>query len=148
GTLAAAVDLCAVALAAEQVGGAQRCLEAAVEHAGRRVQFGRPIGSFQAVKHLCAEMLREVEAARAASFYAAMAAATGDPELAAAAAVAKAACSEAYVRVATESLHVHGGLGFTWDHDAHLYFKRARSSRLLFGDPAFHRERLAGYLGL
>ena len=148
GTLDTAVDLCAVALAAEQVGGAQRCLEAAVEHAGRRVQFGRPIGSFQAVKHLCAEMLLEVESARSAAFYAATAAAGDDGELPAAAAVAKASCSEAYVRVATDSLHVHGGLGFTWDHDAHLYFKRARSSRLLFGDPAFHRERLARHMGL
>ena len=148
GSLDAAVDLCAVALAAEQVGGAQRCLEAAVEHGRRRVQFGRPIGSFQAVKHLCAEMLLEVESARSAAFYAATAAAAGDPELPAAAAVAKACCSDAYVRVATDSLHVHGGLGFTWDHDAHLYFKRARSSRLLFGDPAFHRERLARRLGL
>lgn len=148
GDLDAAVDLCCVALAAEQVGGAQRCLEAAVEHARRRVQFGRPIGSFQAVKHLCAEMLLEVESARSAAFYAAAAAAGGDPDLPAAAAVAKAACSEAYVRVATDSLHVHGGLGFTWDHDAHLYFKRARSSRLLFGDPDHHRERLAGHLGL
>ena len=148
GTLDAAVDLCAVALAAEQVGGAQRCLEAAVDHAQRRVQFGRPIGSFQAVKHLCAEMLLEVESARSAAFYAAAAAAGGDPELPAAAAVAKACCSDAYVRVATDSLHVHGGLGFTWDHDAHLYFKRARSSRLLFGGPDHHRERLAGHLGL
>ncbi|HEX2046857.1 MAG TPA: acyl-CoA dehydrogenase [Acidimicrobiales bacterium] len=148
GTLDSAVDLCAVALAAEQVGGAERCLEAAVEHAGRRVQFGRPVGSFQAVKHLCAEMLLELESARSAAFVAAAAAAGNDPELPTAASVAKACCSEAYVRVATDSLHVHGGLGFTWDHDAHLYFKRARSSRLLFGDPNFHRERLARQLGL
>ena len=148
GTLDQAVELCAVALAAEQVGGAQRCLDAAVEHAGRRVQFGRPVGSFQAVKHRCAEMLLEVESARSAAFYAATAAASGDPELPVAASTAKACCSEAYVRVATESLHVHGGLGFTWDHDAHLYFKRARSSRLLFGDPRHHRERLARHLGL
>ena len=148
-SVATAMDLCAVALAAEQVGGAQRCLEAAVEHAGRRVQFGRPVGSFQAVKHLCAGMLLEVESARGAAFYAAGAAAReGGAELPAAAAVAKSCCSEAYVRVATDSLHVHGGLGFTWDHDAHLYFKRARSSQLLFGDPRHHRERLAGHLGL
>jgi alkylation response protein AidB-like acyl-CoA dehydrogenase len=147
-SLGAAMDLCAVALAAEQVGGAQRCLEATVDHARRRVQFGRPIGSFQAVKHLCAEMLLEIESARGAAFYAASAAARGDPELPAAAAVAKACCSESYVRVATDSLHVHGGLGFTWDHDAHLYFKRARSSQLLFGDPRHHREQLARRLGL
>jgi alkylation response protein AidB-like acyl-CoA dehydrogenase len=146
GTLAAAMDLGAVALAAEQVGGAGRALEMAVEHAGRRVQFGRPIGSFQAVKHLCAEMLLDLESARGAATHAAGAA--GSDQLPAAAAVAKACCSEMYMRVAADSLHVHGGLGFTWDHDAHLYFKRARSSRLLFGDPRHHRERLAALLGL
>jgi alkylation response protein AidB-like acyl-CoA dehydrogenase len=148
GTVEAAVDLCVVALAAEQVGGAQRCLDMAVEHARRRVQFGRPIGSFQAVKHLCADMLLELESARSAAFYAASAAARGHADLPAAASVAKSCCSEAYVRVATDSLHVHGGLGFTWDHDAHLYFKRARSSQLLFGDPRHHRERLARHLNL
>jgi len=143
----AAADLCAVALAAEQVGGAGRALEMAVEHARRRVQFGRPIGSFQAVKHLCADMLLELESARgAASHAAALAAASGDVREAAA--VAKVCCSEAYVRVATDSLHVHGALGFTWDHDAHLYLRRARSSYHLFGDPRHHRERLARHLGL
>ena len=146
GSLDAAVDLCATALAAEQVGGAERALEMAVEHAGRRVQFGRPIGSFQAVRHLCAEMLLDLESARAAAWHAATAVGSGDlPE---AAAVAKVACSAAYVRIATDSLHVHGGLGFTWDHDAHLYFRRARSSLHLFGDPRHHRERLAQHLGL
>ena len=142
------MDLSAVSLAAEQVGGAGRALEMAVEHARRRVQFGRPIGSFQAVKHLCAEMLLDLESARSAAFYAALAAARAGPDLPIAAALAKSCCSEAYVRVATDSLHVHGGLGFTWDHDAHLYFKRARSSQLLFGDPRHHREELARRLGL
>ena len=146
GSPATAVDLCAVALAAEQVGGAERALEMAVDHAGRRVQFGRPIGSFQAVKHLCAEMLLALESARAAASHAA--AAVGTHDLAEAAAVAKVACSEAYVRIAADSLHVHGGLGFTWDHDAHLYLRRARSSLHLFGDPRHHRERLARHLGL
>jgi alkylation response protein AidB-like acyl-CoA dehydrogenase len=146
GSPGAAVDLSAMALAAEQVGGAERALEMAVEHAGRRVQFGRPIGSFQAVKHLCAEMLLELESARAAAVHAATIAGSGD--LAEAAAVAKVCCSEAYVRIATDSLHVHGGLGFTWDHDAHLYLRRARSSLHLFGDPRHHRERLARHLGL
>lgn len=146
GSPASAVDVSAVALSAEQVGGAARALEMAVEHAGRRIQFGRPIGSFQAVKHLCAEMLLELESARAAASHAAGAVGTGDlPE---AAAIAKVACSEASVRIATDSLHVHGGLGFTWDHDAHLYLRRARSSLHLFGDPRFHRERLARHLGL
>ncbi len=148
-TLSRMLDLAAVALAAEQVGGAERALEMAVDHARHRVQFGRPIGSFQAVKHLCAEMLLDLETARGAAFYAALAADRGDGgELRVAASVAKSCCSEAYVRVATDSLHVHGGLGFTWDHDAHLYFKRARSSRQLFGDPRHHREQLARHVGL
>ena len=146
GSPATAVDLCATALAAEQVGGAERALEMAVEYAGRRVQFGRPIGSFQAIKHLCAEMLLDLESARAAATHAAGAA--GTDEQPAAAAVAKVSCSEAYVRIATDALHVHGGLGFTWDHDAHLYFRRARSSLHLFGDARHHRERLARHLGL
>jgi alkylation response protein AidB-like acyl-CoA dehydrogenase len=146
GSLATALDLCAMALAAEQVGGADRALEMAVEYAGRRVQFGRPIGSFQAVKHLCAEMLLDLESARAAAGHAAAVAGTAD--LARAAPVAKVCCSEAYVRIATDNLHIHGGLGFTWDHDAHLYLRRARSSLHLFGDPRHHRERLAGHLRL
>jgi alkylation response protein AidB-like acyl-CoA dehydrogenase len=145
---AKAVELAVVALAAEQVGGAERCLEMAVAHAGRRIQFGRPIGSFQAVKHLCAEMLLELESARGVAFYAASAASRGDADLPAAAAVAKSSCSDAFVRVATDALHVHGGLGFTWDHDAQLYFKRARSSAQLFGDARHHRELLARHLGL
>jgi alkylation response protein AidB-like acyl-CoA dehydrogenase len=151
GALATAMDLCATALAAEQVGGAERALEMAVGYARRRVQFGRPIGTFQAVQHLCAEMLVDLESARGAAFHAASMAASvlaADSELPAAAAVAKACCSEAYVRVAADSLHVHGGLGFTWDHDAHLYFRRARSSLQLFGDPRHHRERLARLLEL
>ena len=147
-SLAGLMALAGVALAAEQVGGTQRCLDMAVDHAGRRVQFGRPIGSFQAVKHLCAEMLLELESARSAAFYAASAAAGGDVDLPAAAAVAQACCSEAFVRIATDALHVHGGVGFTWDHDAHLYFKRARSSAQLFGDARHHRELLARYLRL
>ncbi|MDP1807829.1 MAG: acyl-CoA dehydrogenase family protein, partial [Acidimicrobiales bacterium] len=133
------------ALAAEQVGAARHCLEMTVEYTASRVQFGRPIGSFQAVKHLCAEMLLDLESARAAALHAA---AVAGGTLAEAAAVAKVCCSEAYVRIAADSLHVHGGLGFTWDHDAHLYLRRARSSLHLFGDPRFHRERLARHLGL
>ena len=148
GTLATALELSVVGLAAEQVGGAQQCLDAAVAHARTRIQFGRPIGTFQAVKHLCAEMLLDLESARSAAFYAAAAAARAGQDLPTAAAVAKSCCSEAFVRVASDSLHVHGGLGFTWDHDAHLYFKRARSSALLFGDPRHHRELLARHLDL
>jgi alkylation response protein AidB-like acyl-CoA dehydrogenase len=146
GSPATAADLCAVALSAEAVGGAGRALELAVDYAGRRSQFGRPIGSFQAVKHLCAGMLVELELARAGAGHAA--GAVGTAELPAAAAIAKASSSEAYVKVAADSLHVHGGLGFTWDHDAHLYLRRARSSFHLFGDPRHHRERLARLLAL
>jgi alkylation response protein AidB-like acyl-CoA dehydrogenase len=142
------LQLAAAALAAEAVGGTQRCLDMAVGHARQRVQFGRPIGSFQAVKHLCADMLLDLETARSAAFYAAWAASERNPELPAAAAVAKARCCDAYAKAAADSLHVHGGLGFTWDHDAHLYFKRARSSSQLFGSPGHHRDLLAGHVGL
>ncbi len=147
-TLERVLDLAAVALAAEQAGGAGRCLEMTVAHARRRVQFGRPIGSFQAVQHRCADMLLEVESARSASAWATDLASRRSAELPLAASAAKVACSEAYAFVATETVHLHGGLGFTWDHDAHLYFKRAKSSRLLFGDPQWHRERLFRRLGL
>ena len=141
--LSRVLDLAAVALACEQVGGARRCLEMAVDHARARVQFGRPIGSFQAVKHKCAEMLLEVETARSAAYYGAWAAARLTGELAVAASVAKARCSDAYARVAADNLQVHGGVGFTWDHDAHLYYRRARSSRQLLGDALHHREEVA-----
>jgi alkylation response protein AidB-like acyl-CoA dehydrogenase len=142
------LDLAATLLAAEQVGGAGRCLEMTVDHVRRREQFGRPIGTFQAVQHRCADMLLELESARAASAWATDAASRELDDLPSAAAAAKVTCSEAFVFVATETIHLHGALGFTWDHDAHLYFKRARSSRLLFGDPRFHRERLFRRLGL
>lgn len=137
------LDRAAVALAAEQVGGAQRCLEMAVGYANVRYQFGRPIGSFQAIKHKCAEMLLEVELARSAAYYAGWAAASSPAELPVAAPVAKARASEAFARAAAENIQIHGGVGFTWDHDAHLYYRRARSSRLLLGDPAYHRELVA-----
>jgi alkylation response protein AidB-like acyl-CoA dehydrogenase len=143
GSLSWAMELAAVALVAEQVGGAHACLDRAVTYAKARVQFGRPIGSFQAVKHLCAEMLVDLESARALAFDAATAASRGGNDLAAAAAAAKACCSDAFVGIATDSLHVRGGRGFTWDDDAHLYFRRARSSALLFGDANTHRELLA-----
>lgn len=144
-----ALALGAVALAAEQLGGAQRCLEMALEHAKERRQFGRPIGGFQAIKHRFTELLRHVESARSTAGYAAMAAAEDDPgELLMAASLAKAACSEAYLHVAAENIQLHGAVGFTWDHDAHLYFKRAKSSALLFGDATYHRSLLADRLGL
>ena len=146
--IAAMLDLAAVALAAEQAGGAQKVLEMAVEYAKVRVQFGRPIGSFQAIKHRCADMVLDVESAKSAAYYAGRAAAAGDEELPILASLAKSCCSEAYSRAAAESIQVHGGIGFTWEHPAHLYFKRAKSSELLFGDPGYHRELLARRIGL
>ncbi|RMH75920.1 MAG: acyl-CoA dehydrogenase [Actinomyces sp.] len=142
------LDLAAVALAAEQVGGAQKCLEMSVEYAKVRVQFGRPIGSFQAIKHKCADMLLEVESAKSAAYYGAWCAAEMNDELPQVASLAKSYCSEAYFHAAAENIQIHGGIGFTWEHPAHLYFKRAKSSELLFGDPAYHRELLAQRIGI
>ena len=147
-TLSGALDLAAVALAAEQVGGAQRCLDMSVEYAKERVQFGRPIGSFQAIKHKCADMMVEVESARSASYYAGWAAAEDAEDLPVAAALAKAFCSDTYFRCAAQSVQIHGGVGFTWEYDVHLYFKRAKSTEILFGSPAYHRERVAQRMGL
>jgi alkylation response protein AidB-like acyl-CoA dehydrogenase len=146
--LSKALDVAAVFLSAEMTGGAQRCLDMAVEYAKNRVQFGRPIGSFQAIKHKCADMLLRVESAKAASYYAAWIAAEDSDELPVAASLAKAYCSDAYFFCATENIQVHGGMGFTWEHDAHLYFRRAKSSELLFGDATYHRELLAQRLGI
>ena len=142
------LDLAAVALAAEQVGGAQHCLDSSVEYAKTRIQFGRPIGSFQAIKHKCADMLLEVESAKSAAYYAGWAAADDSDELPVVASLAKSYCSEAYFHAAAENIQIHGGIGFTWEHDAHLYFKRAKSSELLFGDPTYHRELLAQRIGI
>jgi alkylation response protein AidB-like acyl-CoA dehydrogenase len=142
------LDLAAAALAAEQVGGAEACLEMAVEYAKVRRQFGRPIGSFQAIKHLCAGMLVKVEAARSAAYYAAAVAEAGTDDLRTAASLAKSYCSEAFFHCASENIQVHGGIGFTWEHDAHLFFKRAKSSESLLGDSVHHREVLADCLGL
>ena len=147
-TLDRVLDLAAVGLAAEQVGGAQKVLEMAVQYAKDRVQFGRPIGSFQAIKHKCADMLLEVESAKSAAYYAAWCAAELNEELPEVACLAKAYCSEAYFHAAAENIQIHGGIGFTWEHRAHLYFKRAKSSELLFGDPTYHRELLAQRLGI
>jgi alkylation response protein AidB-like acyl-CoA dehydrogenase len=142
------LDLAAIALAAEQVGGAQRCLDLSVAYAKERVQFGRPIGSFQAIQHKCADVMVAVEAARSGVYWAACVAAEGGPDLAVAASLAKCTASEAFFRAAAESLQIHGGVGFTWDYDVHLYLKRARAGESLLGDPAFHRERVARHLGL
>ena len=142
------LDLAAVALAAEQVGGAQKVLEMAVDYAKVRVQFGRPIGSFQAIKHKCADMLLEVESAKSAAYYAMWCAAEDNDELPSVASLAKAYCSEAYFHATAENIQIHGGIGFTWEHPAHLYFKRAKSSELLFGDGTYHRELLAQRIGI
>jgi len=146
--LSKTLDLAAVALAAEQVGGAQRVLDASVDYAKTRIQFGRPIGSFQAIKHKCADMLLEVESAKSAAYYAAWAAAEDSDELPVVASLAKSYCSEAYFHAAAENIQIHGGIGFTWEHPAHLYFKRAKSSELLLGDPSYHRELLAQRIGI
>jgi alkylation response protein AidB-like acyl-CoA dehydrogenase len=142
------LDLACTALAAEQVGAASRCLDVTLAYAGERVQFGRTIGSFQAVKHRLADAYVLVESARSAALGASLAAATGDPELSRRAAAAKSACSEAFSTVAGEMIQLHGGIGITWEHDAHRYFKRAHGSAQLFGPPAWHRARLAADLGL
>ncbi len=146
--VATTLSLAAVALSAESTGGAQRCMDSSVEYAKTRIQFGRQIGSFQAIKHKCADMLVEVESARSAAYYAASEAAEDSDELAAAANLAKAYCTDAFFHTAAENIQIHGGIGFTWEHDAHLYFKRAKSSQLLLGDPSYHRELLAQKIGI
>jgi alkylation response protein AidB-like acyl-CoA dehydrogenase len=130
-------------ICAECVGGANKVLDMSVDYARERVQFGRPIGSFQAVKHKCAEMLVDVEMSRSAMYYAAWAASDDETELPLASSIAKAFCSEAFTRVAANGIHVHGGIGFTWEHDMHLYLKRAKANEVFLGDPAHHRELVA-----
>ena len=130
----------AVGAAAEMLGAARRCLEMSVEYARVRQQFGQPIGAFQAVKHACAEMLMEVENAHAATYYAAWALAADAPDAALAASVAKSFVGEAARKVCGTAIQVHGGIGFTWDYDLHLYFKRAKHLEALYGDAELHRE--------
>jgi len=143
--VAAALDVVLVVLAAEQVGGAAACLDAAVSYAKIRHQFSRPIGSFQAIKHKLADLLLLVEMSRSAIDRAILV--EDDPSaLAEAAALAAVWCSEAYTTVATENVHINGGTGFTWEHDAHLYVRRAKAGEVLFGGPTVHRERLAQLL--
>ena len=146
--LSKTLDQAAVCLSNEMVGGAQKVLDMSVEYAKVRVQFGRPIGSFQAIKHKCADMLLEVESAKSAAYYASWAAAEDNEELPVVASLAKAYCSDAYFHSAAENIQIHGGIGFTWEHDAHLYFKRAKSSEILLGDATYHRELLAQRIGI
>ncbi len=147
-TLPRLYDLAATALAFEQVGGAQKCLEMSVEYSKERMQFGRPIGSFQAIKHKCADMLVAVESAKSTAYHAGRAAGADPSELQIAAPLAKAFCSEAFFSAAGDTIQIHGGIGFTWEHDAHLYFKRAKSSQIMFGDAAEWRGVLALRLGI
>jgi alkylation response protein AidB-like acyl-CoA dehydrogenase len=135
------LDLAAVALAAEQAGGAAAALEATVAYAKTRIQFGRPIGGFQAVKHMLADLLLESESAVSAARAAAEAADAGDPAFPALASLARAYCSDAFVRIAADSIQLHGGIGFTWEQATHLYLRRARTSAQLLGDSAYHREQ-------
>jgi alkylation response protein AidB-like acyl-CoA dehydrogenase len=142
------LQVAAVGLAAEQAGGAQRALEMAVEYAKLREQFGRPIGSFQAIKHKCASMLVTVESMKSAAYYGLWAVSSDGDELPLVASVAKAFCSDGYTMVTAENIQIHGGIGFTWEHQAHLYLKRARSSRVLLGGPDFHRDVVARLAGI
>lgn len=150
--------IASAALAIEAVGGAQRALDMAVGYARTRVQFGRPIGSFQAIKHKCANMLLQVESAKSAAYYARgvvdAALRSGadmlrpDDEFWLAVSLAKAVCTDAFTHCAAENIQIHGGVGFTWEHSAHLYFKRAKANQLMFGDPIFHRAAIADLLGI
>ncbi len=148
--IARTLDLAAIAVAAESVGATARCLEMAVDYAKSRIQFARPIGSFQAIKHKTAEVMLELESARSAAYWSWWVAAqpeTSAAELAEAASVAKATCNDAFLRAAAENVHIHGGVGFTWEFDCHLYYRRAKTAEFLFGDPLWHRARLATQLG-
>jgi len=147
-TLADIIDRGKVMIAAEMMGGAQKVLDMTVDYAKVRVQFGRPIGSFQAVQHKCANMMVDVESAKSAVYYASWAVSNDHREASLAASLAKAAASDAYRRVSAEGIQLHGGIGFTWDHDLHLYFKRAKSSEFTFGDATWNRELVAQGINL
>ena len=142
----AVLDRSVVALCAEMLGAATAVLEMTVQYAKDRVQFGRPIGSFQAVKHRCADMLVDVEGMRSATYYGAWAVGAGDEGASEAASAAKVWCSDAARRVMASGLQVHGGIGFTWEHDLHLFLKRSQLDQVSLGDAAYHRERLVGML--
>jgi alkylation response protein AidB-like acyl-CoA dehydrogenase len=141
--LAGALDVATAALCAEMTGGMQRTLELTVAYAKTRKQFGKPIGIFQAVQHLCADMYLETESSRSATYYAAWALEENVPDAAAAVSVAKMYASDASRNVGNRGIQVHGGMGFTWENDIHLYYRRAKASETMLGDAAFHRERIA-----
>jgi alkylation response protein AidB-like acyl-CoA dehydrogenase len=146
--LARVIDRATVALCAEMCGGAQKVLEMTVEYAKIRQAFGRPIGSYQGVKHKAADMLVDVENSKSITYYAAWAMDEGVPEGQLAVSMAKAYVSDAYRRVSGAGIQLHGGIGFTWEHDLHLYFKRAKGSEFTFGDATWHRERVAQLVNL
>lgn len=146
--LARTLDQAAIALANEMIGGAQALFDSMIDYIKVRVQFGRTIGSFQAIKHRCADLLLELELAKSAAYYAAQAAAVDNQEWPALACMAKATTSEAYLRAAIECIQFHGGIGFTWDNDTHLWFKRAKSSEVFLGQPSYHRELLMQRWGI
>jgi alkylation response protein AidB-like acyl-CoA dehydrogenase len=140
------LQIAAVALAAEQIGTAERCLQISIDYSKLRIQYGRPIGSFQALKHRFVDLLLEIETAKSATYHAAAAAAADDPELPLVSSMAKASASDALVHTASEMIQFHGGIGFTWEHDAHLYFRRAKITEQFLGSPQMHREVVAGLL--
>ncbi len=142
------LEQAAVCLASECVGGSEKTMDMAVQYAKDRYQFGRPIGSFQSIKHKCADMLLRLESAKSATYYAAWAAAEDNEELGVAASLAKAYSTESYFTNSRENIQVHGGIGFTYEHDAHLYYRRAKTAELFLGDPTYHRELIATKLGI
>ncbi len=144
--LARTLQIAAVALAAEQLGTAERCLQISIDYSKLRIQYGRPIGSFQALKHRFVDLLLEIETAKSATYHAAAAVAAADPELPLVSSMAKASASDALVHAASEMIQFHGGIGFTWEHDAHLYFRRAKTTEQFLGTPQMHREVVAGLL--
>lgn len=148
--LSKTIDLATIALAAEQMGGSQQLLDMTVEYTKERQQFGRPVAGFQAIKHKAADMMTSIEVARSGVYYAACVAEQalkeGDEELSEAASIVKAYCSDSFFNNAGQALQMHGGVGFTWEYDVHLYFKRAKATEHYFGNAAYHRERLAQLL--
>ena len=146
--LARVLERATVALCAEMCGGAQRVLDMTTDYAKIRIAFGKPIGSYQGVKHKAADMLVDVENAKSLTYYAAWAVDENVPEAALAASMAKAYTSDAYRKVSGAGIQLHGGIGFTWEHDLHLYFKRAKNSEFTFGDATYHRERVAQLIQL
>lgn len=146
--LSAMLDLAAIALSAEALGGTGMVLDMAVDYAKVREQFGRKIGSFQAIKHKCASMLVELESSRSAAYYALWAASVRDPDVPKVASLAKAFCLDAFMSACGENIQIHGGIGFTWEHPAHLYLKRAKNAQLFLGSSDFHRQQLADRIGV